>query len=324
MLTLATRGSAAVPRDERAAYRPFAVRVARIDPLSPHFTRVTFWGPDLDVHGTDGLDQRIKIVFPHPDGRLCDLGADDESACAAGSWYPTWRALPEGERNPFRTFTVRGIRPWARELDVVFATHGVGSGAGPAARWLASARPGDAVVVVGPDARSVHSATGIDFHPGEATRVLLAGDQTAAPAICAILESLPPWRRATALVEVPDARDALPLEAGPHVDLTWLPRGAEPAGARLGRAVRDWLAAHPALVATAASVRPQRLPEVDVDRDLLWEAPERAWGEDLYAWLAGEAGAVKEMRRLLVTEHGIDRRRVAFMGYWRSGRAEQE
>jgi len=37
---------------------------------------------------------------------------------------------------------------------------------------------------------------------------------------------------------------------------------------------------------------------------------------------AGEAAAVRTMRRHLVSERGIDRRSVAFMGYWRQGRAE--
>ena len=41
-----------------------------------------------------------------------------------------------------------------------------------------------------------------------------------------------------------------------------------------------------------------------------------------YAWIAGEAGVVKEMRRYLVRDVGIDRKQVAFMGYWRQGKAE--
>jgi NADPH-dependent ferric siderophore reductase len=42
----------------------------------------------------------------------------------------------------------------------------------------------------------------------------------------------------------------------------------------------------------------------------------------IYAWLAGEAGVIRALRRHLVSERGIDRRTVAFMGYWRIGRAE--
>jgi len=44
----------------------------------------------------------------------------------------------------------------------------------------------------------------------------------------------------------------------------------------------------------------------------------------LYAWLVGEAGVIRTPRRRLVTECGVDRRAVAFMGYWRLGRAEAD
>ena len=41
-----------------------------------------------------------------------------------------------------------------------------------------------------------------------------------------------------------------------------------------------------------------------------------------YAWIAGEAAVIKDMRRYLVRDVGIDRKQVAFMGYWRQGKAE--
>jgi NADPH-dependent ferric siderophore reductase len=46
--------------------------------------------------------------------------------------------------------------------------------------------------------------------------------------------------------------------------------------------------------------------------------------ESPYAWIAGESGCVKEMRRHLVRERGIDRRRVTFVGYWRRGLTEEQ
>ena len=72
----------------------------------------------------------------------------------------------------------------------------------------------------------------------------------------------------------------------------------------------------------------QEVEEIDVDHDLLWEVPRTARSgaalrrTSLYAWLAGEAAAVRALRRHLVAERGVDRRSVAFMGYWRLGRAE--
>lgn len=47
-------------------------------------------------------------------------------------------------------------------------------------------------------------------------------------------------------------------------------------------------------------------------------------GSSFYAWFAGEAGTIKTLRRILVTDTGVCRRRVAFMGYWRRGRAEAQ
>ncbi|MFX5718523.1 SIP domain-containing protein, partial [Acinetobacter baumannii] len=82
---------------------------------------------------------------------------------------------------------------------------------GPAGAWAEVAAIGDRILVVGPDARSEESAQGIDFHPGTAQRLLLAGDETAAPAICAILEGLGPGFVVDAFIEVPTDDDALPV-----------------------------------------------------------------------------------------------------------------
>ncbi len=306
-----------VVRTDRAAYRPFRVTVAATRRLCPSFLRVTLAGPDLDLFGRDGLDQRVKILFPLPDGTLCDVDAPE--VVEDGTWYERWRGLPDARRNPLRTYTVRRVRPAIRELDIDLVVHG---GTGPAAQWLEGVHPGDEVIVVGPDARSIHSHVGIDFRPGSARRLLLAGDETAAPAISAILESLPADRAARAFIEVPDPQDRFSLELPPTAEVTWLPRSGGPVGSRLVPAVTAWVRSVDDLLSAAAAPAPQSLAEVDVDRDVLWESPAAPPDEAFYAWLAGEAGVIKDLRRLLVRGHGVDRSRVAFMGYWRLGRAE--
>ena len=45
--------------------------------------------------------------------------------------------------------------------------------------------------------------------------------------------------------------------------------------------------------------------------------------DDIYAWIAGESGVVTGLRRVLVKDLEVDRRQVAFMGYWRRGVAMQ-
>jgi NADPH-dependent ferric siderophore reductase len=83
-----------------------------------------------------------------------------------------------------------------------------------------------------------------------------------------------------------------------------------------------------AAAALVPAGRGAEVEEIDVDESILWEVPRTAKGgaalksAPLYAWLAGEAGAIKQLRRHLVAGHGVDRRAVAFMGYWRLGRAE--
>jgi NADPH-dependent ferric siderophore reductase len=299
----------------RPAYRPYLVRVSRVQRLSPHFVRVICTAADLVHFGTAGLDQRIKVVLPHADGTFEDVGQHDES----GDWYDRWRALPTERRNVFRTYTVRRIAPDARELDIDFVVH---DGAGPAGAWAEGAEPGDELIIVGPDQRSPHARGGLDWHPGTARRLLLAGDETAAPAICSILESLDDSYEVDAFIEVPSAHDALAPAVPASFRVQWLPREDAPHGRALIDAVTDWTARSGDVLARAAAPRPQTLEDVDVDRELLWDSPEDAEG-DFYAWIAGESATIKTLRRLLVSGCGVDRRRVAFMGYWRLGQSER-
>lgn len=304
----------------RPAYRPYVATVAEVHRLSPHFVRVAFTGPDFDVFGTSGLDQRIKLILPLADGTISDIGQRDEAMIDAGDWYAAWRAIPTATRSPLRTYTVRRIDPLARLLHVDFVVH---HDAGPAGSWAESAAVGDEIVIVGPDQRSEGWRLGLDWHPGTARRVLLAGDETAAPAISSILEGLDESYDVDAFIEVPTAADALTLDVPDTFRVTWLAREDRDHGAALTDAVTAWTATAADVLARAAAPRRQELADVDVDADLLWESPEDSEGE-FYAWMAGEAATIKTLRRHLVTGCGVDRKRVAFMGYWRLGQAERQ
>ncbi|PJJ61626.1 siderophore-interacting protein [Compostimonas suwonensis] len=312
-------------------YRRFDVAVARIDRLSPHFVRITFTGDELAVFGTEGLDQRVKLVLPLPGNGVAHFPHGDD-------WFGEWRLLPHEHRNPIRTYTVRAVRPAARELDIDFVDHG---DAGPASRWLRTARVGDRLAIVGPDARSAQRSVGIEWRPDAAGTLLLAGDETAVPAICSILGSLPATARGCALLEVPQTADILEVDAPAGVEVRWLARdggsnAAAEQGALLDGAVRAWTGRFVAdwhrdrrPGAGIGSAATAVLDDVDIDRDILWEIPKGSEipegsgiHRDFYAWLAGEAGVIKALRRFLVSELGIDRGSVAFMGYWRRGRAE--
>ena len=293
----------------RPSFKTYDVSVGRVQWLSPSFTRVTFTGDELTDFGTAGLDQRIKLVLPLPASGLRHFPRCDD-------WYGQWRSLPDDQRNPLRTYTVSQPRPDLFEVDVDFVTHDDLSDdhAGPAARWLRSATPGDQVALVGPDAHGENPRAGIEWNPAGSATVLLAGDETAAPAICAILAALPRDTQGAAVIEVPFENDSLPTNAPAGVSVTWLARSPGPAftpaagrprhGDLMDSAVREWITRP--VAADAASAR---------------HAVATGSG-GLYAWLAGEAGVVTRLRRFLVSETGIDRRQVTFMGYWRAGSSE--
>jgi NADPH-dependent ferric siderophore reductase len=297
-------------------FRTFDVRVSRIEDMCPSFRRITFTGDDLHLFADNGFDQRIKLFLPLPCGYdTLPTGTD---------WYTEWRELPDEVRHPIRTYTVRRVRQHANEIDVDLVLHG---STGPASRWATEARVGDPLAILGPNAEHDGTSGGIDFIPPAHTdRLLLAGDETAVPAIASILERLPHDARGEVVLEVPVSGDFLDLAAPEGVTVTWLPRDGAAHGSRLVPAVQ---AACVRLMPREAP-RPEgiELEDVDIENGLLWELPVDAEGRPLrqnaalYAWLAGEAGAIKTLRRHLVAECGVDRKAVAFMGYWREGRAE--
>lgn len=329
------------------AYRAFEVEVLRARRLSPSFLRMTFTGPDLDIFADTGLDQRIKLVLPAACGARVDA-----NLFTSDTWFETWRAMPDDERYPLRTYTVRAVRQAQREVDVDVVLHGVAPGAvttrgcglaellgcacsakaGPAVRWCAAARSGDPIVLIGPNARFEGPAGGIEWNPpADTRRFLLAGDETAVPAICSIVEQLPADARGHAFLEVPTEHDVLDVRAPEGMQLHWLPRSRPtdaPSGVRIDAPHGSLLDAAVRTVVTDAVERHEQaastvFEDVDVDHGIMWEVPEQPTAVDgVYAWIAGEAGVVKELRRFLVRDTGIDRRAVAFMGYWRHGRAE--
>lgn len=295
-------------------YRTYRTTVAHRTQLSPNFLRVTLTGPDLVHFGTAGLDQRIKLVLPLPDGSFTDVGQFDDTV-GMMEWYRRWRELPDETRNPIRTYTIRAVRPEVREIDVDFVLHGT---EGPASAWASAAAPGAPLVVIGPDARADETG-GLEWNPGDAGSVLIAGDETAVPAICAIVESLPAHVTGSVYIEVPTEADALPLAAPEGVAIRWLARGSAAHGLRLSAAVHAWGETRAAEDEPAATTGTD-LADPSED-EVLWEVPDAAVGS-CYAWLAGEASTITALRRHLVRDLGIDRRSVAFMGYWRRGRAE--
>ncbi len=295
----------------QVAWRFFDVEVAAVHRLSTSFVRLTLTGTDLDDFADNGLDQRFKLVLPDTHGSFDALPRDPE-------WYATWRRLPEERRNPVRTYTVRAVRPSRREVDVDLVLHGDG---GPASRFAARATVGDRLAVLGPNRRHGAAHGGLEFRPpaGHVGPTLLVGDATAVPAVLAVLDALPADASGEVVLEVPDPDDigaGADVAVPPGVRVTWLVR-QDTAASALPWAVDEALGRMAAELGPRAGAPAMLEPEPD---ELLWDVPEDARADGLYAWIAGESSLVTGLRRHLVRDLGVDRRSVAFMGYWREGR----
>ena len=271
---------------------------------------------NFGVHGST-LDLRIKLMIPSlaADGTALPL---PELRTERAGWYREWLAMDAATRGSMRTYTVRQERLDAvyPELDVDFVLHFDGAGhGGPAANWALNAKPGDTLTLIGPNNRAAHCVTaetysGIEWRPGLAQRVLLAGDETAVPAISAILESLPSYVSGHAVLEVPEAGDFQSLTTAADVEITWLARGAaigrtRPHGELLQAAVRaavtlpGWVGLRPSLE-PAAGPEPE---DVNVDRDILWETPARMNTAAISA-SGMRAGVSQRMSRSTLTSSG--------------------
>lgn len=272
-------------------FRFFALHVVRTTRLGPSLVRVTFAGDDLAAFASDGRDQSLSLFLPHPgqDSPAVPIELGD-------GWWQGWRELPDDVRAVMRSYTLRALRQDDRgrttEIDIDFVLHGVEPGAaapaGPASRWASRADAGDRVLLLGP---AIADNRAIRFRPPAGTDlVVIWADETAVPAASAILEALPAGTRAQVWLEAGHAGDIQDLVTAADAEITWLVRGEGTGPTAL------------------EEIRAAQLPSA--------ERP--------YAWISGESSAVKELRRHLVGERGIDRRAVTFVGYWRRGLTEEQ
>jgi NADPH-dependent ferric siderophore reductase len=229
----------------------YLATVKRIEHLTLRMVRVTFTGAELADFGWNGPAAHIKLIF----GRMPES--------------------PEAPRPPMRTYTPRRFDREARELDVDFILHGEG----PASEWASQVAVGQTLTIAGPGRNYVVDATADWF--------LLAGDDTAIPAISTILESLPASARATVFLEVVNGDDEVEMPSHPRLNVTWLHRG--PDNTRAGQPLE-------------ASLRNFAVP---------------AGSGRVY--VACESGAMRRIRAHLLTEKTINREHLTTRGYWKLG-----
>ncbi|MEU3775000.1 siderophore-interacting protein [Streptomyces sp. NPDC032472] len=243
--------------------------VVRTERLTPHMVRVVLGGAGLARFDAGAFtDHYIKLLFP-PEGVTYPSPWDLDRIRAQ---YPR-SAWPRQ-----RAYTVRTWDPAHLELTIDFVVHGDEGLAGP---WAARAQPGELVRFLGPGgAYAPDPAAG--WH-------LLAGDDSALPAIAAAMERMPAGAVVHALVEVEGPEDEQRIATPDGIVPVWLHRGDRPVGEALVEAVTSM------------------------------EFPSR----EVHAFVHGEAGFVKELRRHLRLERGIPKEHLSISGYWRLGETDE-
>ena len=231
---------------------------------SARLVRVTLAGPELEGFEVPDPAASVRLLLPSG-GPGADL--------VLPAWNGNEFLLDGGRRPVIRTLTPLVAAGGAGdELDVEIVVHDGGA----ASTWAVAAEPGAPAALSGPGRGYTVDA--------DAPAYLLAGDETALPAIGQVRAALPEGLPVQVHVEVAHEEAVQPLPG-----VTWhpLPPGAAPGDA---------------LVAAV----------VDASADLV---------EGTRCWVAGEAAAVQRIRKHLFQDRGVPRAHTSIRGYWKHGRA---
>jgi NADPH-dependent ferric siderophore reductase len=240
------------------------VAVRRVATTTPHLVRVTLGGPDLDGFAVDQPAASVRLLVPSP----------GTSELVMPAWNGNEFLFDDGRRPIIRTFTPRRFDPETLELDLEIVIHEGGA----VSSWAQEASPDISAAISGPG-----RGYAIDL---SAPSFLLAGDESALPAICQLLEVLPSETPVYVHVEVahPDARLEFPEH--PRLTVTWCDRVLDASPGE-------------ALIASIRSAA------IDLDTRV---------------WAAGEAAAMHTIRRHLFEERRLPRAQATVRGYWKGGR----
>lgn len=258
-------------RPQRPNRPQVVLDVIATERLSEHLVRLTLGGEGFAVYqDKPASDKYIKILFADP-----ALGLEPPYDMDA------LRETLAPEQMPVRrTYTAHTVDHEAGTLQVDFVVHGEEGIAGP---WAATAQPGDKVCFSGPGGMYEPDPTA-DWH-------LLAGDESAIPAIWAAFEAMQPDARGIAYLEVAGPGDEVALPAPAGFEVRWLHRGGlfTPDSSMLAEAVSagEW------------------------------------WDGDAQVFIHGEREVMKRLRAYVADERGVSRKRMSLSAYWAYGRAEE-
>jgi NADPH-dependent ferric siderophore reductase len=155
-------------------------------------------------------------------------------------------------------------------------------GSGPASAWAAFAEPGDRAVITG--------GRGAYLIDPTAEWTALVADSTALPAVATILEEGPADHRVHLFAEVEDAAEQMRFSTAAALSTRWCHRASQP------DAAAGWLASQ--------AVRTAALPS----------------GSGRF-WVGLEAGALRRLRRHLLSDRRVPARHIHTRAYWKYGTA---
>ncbi|MEM8620112.1 MAG: siderophore-interacting protein [Actinomycetota bacterium] len=231
--------------------------------LTPSMRRIVLGGPGLAAFTpTEHTDQYVNALFV-PDGATYEAPFDVDEA----------RTQDPEHRPRGRRYTVRRWDDTTRQLTLDFVAHG---DVGYAGRWAQRAAPGDALQVLGPGG-------GYAPHP-HADWHLLAGDESALPAIAASLESMTPSSTAAVFIVVDGPDHEIELDGPEATTISWLHRNGSASPADL------------LVDAIRAFSFPPGSPQLFVH---------------------GEAGETRAVRQHLLSDRGLARDGASISPYWR-------
>lgn len=232
--------------------------------LAPRLVRVVLGDPGLESYEpSEFADQYVNALFLPDDAGYAPPFDLDEA-----------RALPVEQRPLGRRYTIRAWDPDARRLTIDFVVHG---DIGRAGRWAANAKPGDRLQFVGPNGAYSPSPSA-DWH-------LMAGDESALPAIAASLERVRPGVPVLVFAVVDAPGHEIALESPGNVTVDWVYREQTPG-------------VDAVVAPIAAATFPPGTPDVFVH---------------------GEAAEVRAIRHHLLGERGIAKEGTSISPYWRRG-----
>jgi NADPH-dependent ferric siderophore reductase len=255
--------------------------VMRTEQVSPHIVRVVLGGNGFDTFvPNEFTDAYCKILFVREDV--------DIAALSAPLTLNSFQTLPADRQPVIRTMTVRWTDRDQRQIAIDFVVHGEHGVAGP---WASTVQPGQPVYLMGPSGAYAPDPSA-EWH-------LLAGDESALPAIAAALEALPVDTTARVFVEIAGPDDEIELRSPADVEIKWIYRG--------GRA--DLVPADRA---------GDRAPLIDAVKEATWLPGQ------VQVFIHGEAQAVMHnLRPYVRKERGVDAKWASISGYWRRGRTEE-